>query len=235
MRSGALIVLVTVSLLFCASVAVAETVEVSLKHFSVNLPSGWTDTTEAGGEYTLSLAGPLGVICFVVVDDLPGDDSFDNLNDLMEEVVAGVEDEGYSVSFSVATQNITVNGVKGIDTTISMTLLTTVVKERIVVFGSEDWDLAYVFIFAGLDPGFSQADSGMDSIVNSFSVDEKEEGSGILSGATLAILGVGIIAVIVVVVVLLMMRKKKVATPPTQGTMQQGPPPPMQPPAPPAQ
>lgn len=226
MRVRTFLAIVALGILVSASAAAAETIDVPSKHFSIDVPSGWTDTSTGSG-YDVQLTGPSGMTCFIESETSVNDTNFDDLNSLMQQVLAELEAGGYAISVSASTANITVHGVKGIDTTISMTILMMTVKERIVIFASDEWDMGWMIIFAGMDPGFSQADSSMDAIVNSFSVEDKD-GGGILSGATGIILIAGIVAivVIVVVVVLLLMRRRQVPGPPMQG-------PPMQPPAPP--
>lgn len=148
----------------------------------------------------------------------------------MQQAIVELQTTGYSVSVVVATQNITVDGIMGVDVTISMTVTSVSVKERIVIFASEDWGLGWFFIFAGVDPGFTQSDAGMDAIVNSFTVEEKDGGGGLLSGTTAILIGVGVAVVVVVIVVLLLLMKKK----PAPVAPFPGPPiPPEQPPIPP--
>ena len=196
-------------MLFAASAALAETIDVPGKHFSIDLPAGWTDSTEAGSEYDLELTGPSGIVCMIDSETWVAGDSYEDLNEMMQETITELQAEGYSVSITVATQNITVNGVSGIDTTISLFVSSTTVKERLVIFASEDWNMGWFLIFAGVEPGFSQADSGMDAVVNSFTVAEKEGDGGILSRTTVILLVIGVVVVVVIIVVVLLLMKKK--------------------------
>lgn len=243
MRSTILQAVVIVGMLLSATSVVAETVEVPDKHFSIYLPPGWWDETPAGSEYDLELASSFGVVCYIDSDSWTGEADFEHLYDELQKALYELEDMGYNISAISPIENITVNGIKGIDVTLTTIVSvpgpsfpeSVTVKERLVVFASESWSLAWALAFAGREPGFSLADADMDAIVNSFTVEEKS-GGGYLSKSAALVIGLVVVVVVVIVVALLLVRKKPAPYVPAQAPPPQVPPgPPWPPPPPPTQ
>jgi len=138
-----------------------------------------------------------------------------------------------------APENKTLGGIPAIDSTVRWTQMGLGAESRLIIAVSADWDLEYDIAFIDEAADWSASSADFNSIVNSFTVEQKpgDGGNGGIDGMILAIGAIAVVLIVViVVVVLLMMRKKKEPVPMIQPPLQPGyapPPASMMPPEPP--
>ncbi len=197
-----------------AASAEAGVVTVASAHAKVTVPTGWTtqkNYTDSGQTYDLYVMSPLSssgqVIGMFAHETQTG--SF-SASELYQDLKSEMESSGFTgFSYVVAPRNITVGGLPACDATLSVTVGSVSVSERMTVAFSEDWHLVYLFIFAVVSTGWNSHSSDINSMIMSLSVDEKAGGGGASSALYIVIGLVVVAAALVVIVVLLMMRKKK--------------------------
>jgi len=246
-----LLAFVVLACLLCVPLASAQgvTVNIAYKHVSLELPADWLyerNYSFTGITYDLYMEGPddgslippygcmmmsawLGVVSQSSMwatfksglDDLKSDP------DMTGVVVVS------------APTNKTLGDIPAIDCTLRYTVSGMALEMRMIMAVSDDWNLEYDMVFVDEASDWSASSADINSIVNSFTVAQKQTtgGDGGIDTTVLAIAAIAVVLiVVVVVVVLLLMQKKKEPVPMMPPPVQPGyapPPAQMTPPEPP--
>jgi len=212
LRKSTVIVLALIgTICMVAAPAQAGVVGVSSVHATLTLPTGWTyqrNYSDSGLTYDLYIESPAGAAGAIGMFGHEVQSKSLNSEQLWQDLQSEMESAGFtSFTYSVSPRNITVGGLPACDATISVSTGMVTVFERFTIAFSDDWNLVYVFVFAAASMTWSSYSSSIDSIVTSFSVEEKVGGD---SSNMFVLIGlVVVIVAVVVVVVLLLMRRKK--------------------------
>ena len=229
--------------------AQGTTVNIAYKHVSLELPSDWTyqrNYSQGGLTYDLymegpndgSLISPTGLLMMSAwLGEVSQSSIWTSYKIELDDMRTSPDITGFTV-VSVP-ENKTIGGLPAIDSTVRWTQMGVSVESRLVIAVSADWDLEYDIVFIDEASDWSASSADINSIVNSFAVEQKpgDGGNGEIDGTILAIGAIAVVLIVViVVVVLLMMRKKKEPVPMMAPPMQPGyapPPAPIMPPEPP--
>jgi len=211
-----LIALVLVAgFLLIPNASAGTVVNLSDKHLSIEIPSGWTyerNASSGGVIFDLEFLGPIvdgfqpyGLVASRSWPGVVTDSSLYAEND--RELDDIVSDPGCSSwNIIVAPHNTTINGMKANDMIVAMTYSGVALRSRIVIIASDEWNTGWKVGVAVVESQYATYSSNIASIVSSLTIEEKEatELSPAVIGGILLVL-----AVVVVVVVLLMLRRKK--------------------------
>lgn len=238
MRIRLYAVLVLLSLALALSTGVrAATITIVEEHISVDVPSGWSverNSTSGGLIYDLYMEGPstgTGIIPPMAMLDgsvWAGAVNSGTLYAEMERELEDMESDPDITSLVLVSPpaNTTHGGQKANDCTLQATVSGVSTTMRFIIMASDAWNRVWKLALLDETADWSSSQSSFNLIVNSITVEEKEESD---IGLILMIGIVIALVVIVAVAVLLLRRKKEPAAAPIV------PPPPFQePPQPPA-
>lgn len=214
----------------------AASVRMSNIHVTLEIPAGWTyerNVTNDGEFYDLEMQCVVGgTRAYGLLVHTEWDKAVSN-NTLWGELKLGMselEEDPKVTYFAVAIPpaNRTINGIKACQADVKVAYSGTVVRERLVVLASDEWNMGWAMAFACVDEEWIGFAPQITSIINSFTVDEY---TGMQTGWMLIVaLVIAVIVVAAVVVVFVASRRKRgppeVFGPPPPAPQEPPPPPP---------
>jgi hypothetical protein len=198
-----------------ANASAGTVLNLSDKHISIEIPSGWTyerNASSGGVIFDLEFQGPIvdgfrpyGLLKSqpwpgVVTDSSLYAENNDEMDDLRSDP------ECSSLNIIAAPHNITINGMKANDMVVVWTYSGVVLRERVVIIASDEWNVGWKVGVGVIEAQYSDYSSDIESIMSSLMVEEKK--ATVLSPAVIGGMLL-VVAIIVVAVVLLMLRRKK--------------------------
>lgn len=197
----------------------ATTVNMKELHISIEIPTGWTyerNASSGGIIYDLEIQGPTsgGYQPYGLMDHItwPGSVSDSSLWAEMkkerDDMMQSSEVTGQTMISPAA--NTTINGMKCSDMTIEANFDGIVIRERLVILASDDWNMGWKLVLASVSSQWSTYTSPISSTISSLTVAEKTG-----TDMSMALLGAGILIVVIVVAVIIVVvmrgRKKPAA------------------------
>lgn len=193
----------------------AASVRMNNIHVTLEIPAGWTyerNVTNDGEFYDLEMQCAVGgTLAYGLLTHTKWDKIVSN-NTLWGELKLGmseVEEDPEVTYFAVVIPpaNKTINGIKACQADVKVAYSGPVVRERLVVLASDEWNIGWAMAFACVDEEWIGFAPQITSIINSFTVDEY---TGVETGWMLtAALVIAVIVVAAVVVVFVASRRKR--------------------------
>jgi hypothetical protein len=187
MRKAPMAIAVIIAVATLSQTAAAETtLDVSNRHISLAIPSGWTyelNVSMGEGVADLEFESPvLGTsiaMGLLVSESWIGAATYDKLqNQFTIAVNSADDDDVLSVTVVSPAVNTTIDGMMAIDGRIDLAYSSSDVIERVVIIASDGWDMSWGFILAALDTDYSIYSGFFDSILSSIAIDEEPAGQG---------------------------------------------------------
>ncbi|MEM3049536.1 MAG: hypothetical protein QXT42_02300 [Thermoplasmata archaeon] len=193
----------------------AASVRMSHIHITLEIPAGWTyerNVTSDGEFYDLEMqCVASGTLAYGLLTHTNWDKAVSN-NTLWAELKLGMNEvaEDPEVTYfavAIPPANTTINGIKACQADLKVAYSGPVVRERLVVLASDEWNMGWAMAFACADEDWTGFAPQITSIINSFTVDEY---TGMETGWMLIVaLVIAVIVVVAVVAVFVASRRKR--------------------------